>query len=180
MSSSQQKMYHTQEQREHRLKAPVRCIRNDAWLGSAYYFWHDIVDAKQWGYSSKTETERFEVYEGDIDIKDVLDTVFNKEHYEWWLEQIEIAVKEIKRIKSSNKKPTLKQLNDFFKGSGAWDDIKGVMFQDLSENPDLLLIAPIETSRGPKPFVYRKRIQLALYDLSFLTNFRLNATLNRK
>ncbi len=32
-------MFHTQEKREIALTAPILCVRSDAWLGEAYYFW---------------------------------------------------------------------------------------------------------------------------------------------
>ena len=47
------KMYHTQEKRHERLTAPQLSTWNNAWLGVAYYFWDDEIDAIHWGNKSK-------------------------------------------------------------------------------------------------------------------------------
>ena len=165
-------MYHTQEKRADKITKPVLCVRPDAWLGTGYYFWHDIFDAHRWGHKSKTNTGAYEIYEAEIDCEDVIDTVFNETVYYWWVEQIEIAAKEIKRLRSSSKKPTLKQLNDFIRNVPEWKDVAGVLFQDLPESYDYSVIEPTETKNGIKHFAYKKRIQLALYKKSFLKDFK--------
>jgi hypothetical protein len=170
-------MYHTQEKRDKRLTKPVICKRPDAWLGTAYYFWHDIYDAHKWGDKSKKATGHYEIYQGEIDCESVLDTVFSEETYIWWLEQIELASKEIKKLSTGNKKPTLKQLNDYFKNQAKWgEDVTGVLFQDIPEGYDYSLIEPTMTRNGPRYFAYKKRIQLALYKLSYLKKFSLIMT----
>ena len=170
-------MYHTQEKRDKVLTKPILCKRADAWLGTAYYFWHDNFDAKMWGKKSKTGTGWYEVYEGEIDFENVLDTVFDEKHYEWWLAQIKFSANEIKRLGSTGKKPTLKQLNDFFKKDPEWSKMTGILFQDVPESYDYSLIEPIKTVDGKdKIFAYKKRIQLALYKTASLKKFKLALT----
>ena len=166
------KMFHTQECRDNELSAPIKCYREDAWLGEAFYFWYDIFDAERWGNTSKRKTGSYEIYLAEIEIEDVLDTVFNEEHYLFWLKQIEKAAKKI--IKLTNEKPTIKELNDYFKEKGGWGDVTGIMFQDLPTNINFLMIKPIEYRNKKQAFVYRKRIQLAVYNENVLKGFRLH------
>ena len=169
-------MFHTQEHQKKELETPIMCLREDAWLGEAFYFWYDEEDAHRWGHSSKKRTGSYEVYEADIDCKDVLDTVFNEEHYIFWLKQIEKVAKKI--IKSTGEKPTLKEINDYFKERATWDEVSGIMFQDLSNNHTFLLVKPIKYRTKTRPFVYKKRIQLAVYNLEIVENFVLLTTEN--
>jgi hypothetical protein len=167
-------MYHTQETRDTELIEPKMCIRSDAWLGDAYYFWYDIDDANNWGHTSKKRTGYYDVYVAEIDCENILDTVFNEDHYLFWLKQIERVAKKI--VKSTGYKPTLKELNDYFKENAQWDDVDGIMFQDLPFNKSLM-VQPItyHKKHGKKrqSFVYRKRIQLAVYNLSIIISFAL-------
>jgi hypothetical protein len=165
------KFYHTQESRKDILTKPVKCIREDAWLGEAYYFWYDIVDAENWGHHSKKRTNYFEIYESNINCEDILDTVFNEKHYLFWLKQIEKVAKTI--ITRTNIKPTLKELNDYFKERGTWDEVAGIQFQDLPTNVEQLLVKPIEYKSKSVIFAYRKRIQLSVYKLEIITTFAL-------
>jgi len=165
-------LYHTQEHRNTELLQPKKCYRDDAWLGEAYYYWYDEDDAHRWGSYSKRNTGKYEIYTSRVDCENVLDTVFNEEHYLFWLKQIEKVAKKI--IKKTNQKPSLKEINDFFKEKGQWNDVDGIMFQDLPNNFDFLLVKPIKYRRKVgRPFVYRKRIQLAVYNLDKIINFTL-------
>jgi hypothetical protein len=158
-------MYHTQEKRGRRLNAPVMCNKYDAWLGNGYYFWNDEVDAVHWGYNSKKRTGYFEIYSATINCANVLDTVFNEDHYKFWVKQIEKAATHI--VKKTKIKPTIREINQYFKEKAKWEDITdGVMFQDLPHNADLLVVS----------FNYRKRIQLVAYKLEIIHNFALHAT----
>lgn len=166
------KFYHTQESRSKLLESPVKCVRDDAWLGEAFYFWLEHIDAKKWGFNSKKRTEYFEIYSGDIDCENVLDTVFNEKEYNFWLEQIEkVATLEVKK---NRKKPTLKELNDYFKKRATWNEVTGILFQDMPSNNSQSLIEPILYNNNRQVyFVYRKRIQLAVYDSNIISNFAL-------
>ena len=75
-------MFHTQEDRGYVLTKPIMCSRKNTWLGTAYYFWAEEEDAIRWGYDSKNGI--FQVYSARIESDKVLDTVFNKEHYDFF------------------------------------------------------------------------------------------------
>jgi hypothetical protein len=154
-------VYHTQERRRFRLSFPVKCYRSDAWLGEGYYFWYYLDDANHWGITSKTKTGYYEMYAADIDCEDVLDTVFNEEHYLFWIKQIETAIAyHVKR--RHDRQVTLKDINDYFVAKKLLEGVKGVMFQDISNNP---------SSQFVGKFQYRKRIQIAVYDEQIIANF---------
>lgn len=153
------KMFHTQEKRLVVLKSPVPCSKDNAWLGAALYFWYDEQDAVFWGINSKRATGYYEIYSADIDCEDVLDTVFNEEHYLFWINQIKKAEK---TFMMSGAKPTLKLLNDYFLQKGIWLKFGGIMFQDISPNPQNYIV---------RDFQYKKRIQLAVYKPPIISNF---------
>jgi arsenate reductase-like glutaredoxin family protein len=162
-------LYHTQESRVQKLTEPIPCKRDDAWLGEGKYFWYDLLDAEQWGNSSKKATGFFEIYESEVDCEDVLDTVFNEEHYNFWLKQLEKVAMKI--IKKTNEKPTLKELNDYFKERGTWNEVCGIIFQDLPTNNKHLLVKPIEYKNKTFTFAYRKRVQMVIYDDKIIRTF---------
>jgi hypothetical protein len=169
------RMYHTQERWDNRLKAPIICVRNDAWLGDAYYYWLNEDDAKNWGINSKRATGWYEVYQSDINCENVLDTVFNEKHYNLWLKTIEKVAKII--AKATYNKPTLKELNDYLKERGDWSEVDGIMFQDLPNKEYYTLIKPIiykdKVTQVEKKvyFTYRKRIQLAVFNEEVILSF---------
>lgn len=153
-------MYHTQEKWENKLTKPIICLRRNAWLGSAYYFWDDETDAIQWGHKSKRNTGYFEIYKALIECENILDTVFNEEHYNFWVKQIEKAAKHISM--KTGIKASIKEINQYFKEKAKWSEITdGIMFQDLPISDDLLV----------KEFYYRKRIQMAVYNSEIIHNF---------
>ena len=155
--------YHTQEDRWKELNSPVLCTKNNAWLGHAYYFWIEEQDADFWGIKFKKATGKYRVYSATIDESDVLDTVFNEQHYYMWVLLIEKAAK--KFVKKTNQKPTLKEINQYFTENNIWksNNVLGVKFQDISENPVHHLV---------KEFQYKKRIQIAVYDNKIISNFK--------
>lgn len=165
----QRKFYHTQESWKRQLTEPIPCTRDDAWLGNAIYFWYDLEDAEYWGNTSKKRTGYYEVYMSDINCKNVLNSVFNEKHYFFWYRQVEKVARAI--IAKTKIKPTLKELNDYFKERGTWDEVDGILFQDLPTNPNHLLIKPVEYKNKKVVFAYRKRIQLAVYNPSIILNF---------
>jgi hypothetical protein len=152
--------YHTQEKREKDLTEPIFCDKEDAWLGNAFYFWIEESDAIFWGITKKRKTGEYAIYKASIDDEDFLDTVFQKAHYEFWLNQIEKAAKKI--IKKTGIKPSLKEINDYFYENKIWTNFSGILFQDISENPVHYLV---------DKFQYKKRIQLALFDKEKINNF---------
>jgi hypothetical protein len=156
-------MYHTQEKWKEKLSSPIKCIRDDAWFGSGYYFWYYEQDAVHWGNRSKRNTKYYEIYKSDINLDNVLDTVFNEEEYIFWVKQIEKFGKLI--FKEIGEKPTLSMLNNYFFERGIWSKFDGILFQDITKNPDFSII---------QEFQYKKRIQLAVYNLDIVTNFALH------
>jgi hypothetical protein len=155
------KMYHTQEKWSEKLKAPCKTHNPHAWLGPGYYFWYSEHDAVVWGNTAKRDTGYYEIYTANINCEKVLDTVFNEEHYLFWIDQIEKAI--TKFVKKQRDKITLKDINNVFKSSGLFDDVDGVMFQDISKYNTSTYLA----SR----FQFKKRIQIAVYNLNIITNF---------
>jgi hypothetical protein len=154
------KFYHTQENRGIILDKPIICKSDSAWMGEAYYFWYDENDAQFWGNVSKRRTGQYSVYSAIIISDDILDTVFNQEQYLFWIKQIEKAAKAF--IKKANMKPTLKELNEYFRERDIWTEIDGILFQDISKNPVHFLV---------EEFQYKKRIQLAVYNDKIITTF---------
>jgi hypothetical protein len=164
--------YHTQEARKEVLTSPIKCIRHDAWLGDAFYFWLDLEDAEAWGNKSKRNTGVYEIYKTEINTENILDTVFNEDHYMFWYAQIVKVAKKI--MAKTRKKPTLKELNDYLKERGAWDEVDGINFQDLPVSPENLIVQPIKLRNGKMLyFPYRKRIQLAVYNSKIILTFAL-------
>lgn len=153
-------MYHTQEKRIVELKIPIICKKENAWLGEGYYFWYDILDAKKWGNDFKKETGTFEIFKAEIDCQDVLDTVFNEDHYLFWLTQIEKVAQNI--YLKTKKKATLKLLNQYFKDVAQWDEVTGILFQDLPSSYN---------STRVEDFFYRKRIQIVVYNIKIMNTF---------
>lgn len=154
------KCYHTQEHRNDILNNPISCINDNAWLGEGYYFWLEENDALFWGNVSKKKTGSYDVYVGEIECENVLDTVFNEEQYRFWVRNIEKAAKNF--IRKTGFKPSIKEINDYFYDRGIWKHFDGIMFQDISKN---------ETHYIVKQFQYKKRIQIVLFNLSKMTNF---------
>jgi hypothetical protein len=153
-------MYHTQERWKVRLTKPILAERKNAWLGVAFYFWANENDAIHWGNDSKRGTGYYEVYIAKINCENVLDTVFNEDHYTFWVAQIEKAAKKI--IKMTGKKATIKEINIYFTEKAKWSEVTdGVMFQDLPFSDDLLV----------EGLNYRKRIQLAVFNIGIILTF---------
>lgn len=156
-------MYHTQEKRNSLLNSPIPCTRNDAWLGDGCYFWDEEVDAIHWGNNSKRGTGYFQIYKASINMDNVLNTVFNEDHYRFWLKQIEKAAKVI--AKKTGLKPTIKEINQYFKDRSKWEDVaQGILFQDLPIVEDLMVLK----------LNYRKRIQLVAYSLDIIKDFSIH------
>jgi len=151
-------MYHTQEKRAKQLLEPIICTRNDAWLGNGYYFWLEENDAVLWGHNSKKATGYFEIYKADICCNDVLDTVFNEVHYNFWVQQIEKIAKNFK--KKTGQKPTIKEINVYLRNKWG-DEVTGILFQDNPMNKQLMV----------ENFPYKKRVQIVVYKLNIVSNF---------
>ena len=164
------RVFHTQESREYELKFPKKCFRDDAWLGEAYYFWKEIEDAEDWGYNSKRRTGYFEIYDCVLASDNYLDTVFNEQHYYFWLRQLEKIAQTI--IRKTKEKPTLKELNDYIRDRGIWKEIDFIQFQDLPLGDKHSFVKPIEYNNGKiRTIAFRKRIQIAVYNPDIIYKF---------
>lgn len=153
-------MFHTQGYRLPYLTDPIICSRQDAWLGEGYYFWYDEQDAVLWGQNSKKDYHKYVIYIADIDCEDILDTVFNEQHYLLWKKNIDKIADDA--LKKTGRKPTIAEINEFIKQRNVWKSVKGIMFQDLPNNPQLNKVITL---------LYRKRIQLVVYDTNIITTF---------
>lgn len=152
-------MYHTQEKWARKLSNPIATTNKHAWLGNAYYFWYSEEDSVFWGITAKKNTSYYEVYKAQIDCDNVLDTVFNESHYHIWVKNVEKA---LQILVKDGKNVTLREINNFFKAKGIYDGIDGVMFQDITNNRGYWIV---------DKFQYKKRIQLAAYNLQIISNF---------
>lgn len=167
--------YHTQEKRNKTLSFPLKCVRDDAWLGEAYYFWKEEFDAFNWGNSSKKGTGFFEIYQCDINSEDYLDTVFNEEHYYFWFAQLEKIATVINE--KTGEKPTLKELNDYIRDKNVWPQVDYIQFQDLPVNAEQSFVKPVIYGKNKVRIVtFRKRIQIAVYNTKTVSNFALIKT----
>lgn len=152
-------MYHTQERWPNRLTKPILCTDPGAWLGEAFYFWYSEEDAHFWGIDKKRKTRYFEVYNAVIESDKILDTVFNEEHYLFWVKNVEHA---LKRLTKAGTIATITTINEFFKDRGIWSELDGILFQDISTNKER------NTIFG---FYYKKRIQLGLFKQDKIKDF---------
>jgi hypothetical protein len=155
------KMFHTQGHRRlPYLTKPLMCKRDDAWLGIGYYFWYEEQDAIYWGQVGKRSFGRYVVYSANVNCENVLDTVFNEEHYLFWYKIIDKIADDI--LLKTGRKPSIKQVNYFLKEKNVWKDITGIMFQDLPNNQLLNKVITL---------LYRKRIQVVVFDINIVSNF---------
>lgn len=171
-------VYHTQEKRKNILLSPIPCVRDDAWLGEAFYFWKEESDAHEWGHNSKKRTGYFEIYTCDLNSNSYLDTVFNEEHYYFWIKQLEKIAGKI--MIKTKEKPTLKELNDYIRDKKVWPQVDFIQFQDLPTNSEKALVKPIvykhRKKRRFRTVAFRKRIQISVYNPKIISNFALNET----
>jgi len=158
MSSIVRKMYHTQGYRKPFLTGPLICTRDNAWLGDGYYFWYSEEDALEWGGHAKRKYPGYVVYTAKIICDDILDTVFNEDHYKFWLKSIDKISDSI--YKNTGKRPHIKELNQYLKERATWNSVSGIMFQDVPKTLSKVI-----------SFYYRKRIQLVAFDLEIVKNF---------
>ncbi len=158
--------YHTQEKRNVQLTDPIICKKDNAWFGKAFYFWFYEDDAISWGKNFKAKTGSFEIYQAEINSENILDTVFNKEHYLFWVSQVE---KVLRYFVKRSIKPTIKDINDYFIANKVFKDVEAIMFQDISSKPDFYHIMG---------FYYKKRIQIAVYTLKPINNFHFSLELD--
>ena len=156
-------VYHTLENRAIPAEGPILCNRNNAWLGTAYYFWFDINDAHIWGGISYKNKD-YEIYSANINSDKILDTVFNEKDYNFWVSQLEKVASDV--YKKTGQKPKVRNINSLImKILNSIDNnlIEAIMFQDLPFSQYLLI----------EGYNYKKRIQIAVYKKEIIINFKL-------
>lgn len=170
--------YHTQEYRGCELDSPIPCKRFDAWLGNAYYFWNNTVDAHKWGqdYKCRYPHFSFQICSAELDFTNCLDTVFNEDHYNLYLDIVEQAkiFFGINRILDPkfDQKDIAKITNFIFNGKRD-QFAMGELFA-IEEQIDIILFAdtPLkEDSSYLRGMSYRKRIQAAVYNTQCINAF---------
>lgn len=152
-------MFHTQENRGTVLTEPCLCKRTDAWLGTAYYFWGYEEDAIRWGQDSKNG--HFQVYSARIISGKVLDTVFNREHYDFFIAALERLDRAI--VKKTGRHISKHLLCEYLNEKANWKSEIEVLI--INDNP--------QGSREPFPIPIRKRIQAAVYNKDCIHEFKL-------
>jgi len=152
-------MYHTQENRGTSLKFPLKCTRQNAWFGAAYYFWEDLNDAKFWGQNSKYDN--YQIYKAYISSDNILDTVFNEQHYRLFYKTLTASTKKLERI--LKRKPSLDEVWSFIEDNIPW-----------KQEIDMLLACdtPISDNELFFKVPYRKRIQVAVYNKTCISQFK--------
>ncbi len=165
-------VYQTTAHRGTILTSPIYGEGAEMWLGDGYYFWQDKEFAMAWGFDKKCQEEgnigkKFDVYTSELKFAsfetDFIDTVFNKEDYEFFCGSIERFARNYSQ--RYGRKPTLEQFNNFTKDQKIWGTVKAIRFQDLPANDkkDFLHV---------KGFPYKKRIQIVVYDKLVIHNFK--------
>jgi hypothetical protein len=168
------KVFHTNQCRGDALQIPVFGTGKKQWLGDAYYFWQDYEFAEEWGYNriccgeeyKKGELTHFDIYDAELNINfpsdDVIDSVFNEEDYSQFLMNLEKFAMAYKL--KFGKKPNLEEFNDYIEDKNIWSSIKAIRFQDLPANSKRNYLKITN-------FYYKKRIQIAVYDVKIITKF---------
>lgn len=153
-------MFHTQEDRGYALTKPILCRRKDAWLGTAYYFWAEVEDAIRWGYDSKEGI--FQVYSARIVSDKVLDTVFDRDQYEFFINALERVAAVV--VKKTGRRLSKRLLCEYLNERAQWKNEIEVLI--VNDNP--------AGDREIFPIPIRKRIQAAVYKESCIHDFKLN------
>ena len=157
--------FHTLEHRKEIPEHPIKCVREDARLGFAYYFWIEEDFAHSWGQIRKSES--YDVFVANLNIKNCLNTVFNEKHYLFFRKKIREVVQHFKNM---NVPATLEMINTFL-AKNVWQRyaIECIIYDDKPTNkPKKNLIY----SEIPDLY-YNKRIQVVVFDLKNIRNFEL-------
>ena len=161
------KGYHAQEHRLTELKHPAKCRDREAWLGFGYYFWREPEYAHYWGQDKKSsgEYKSYDIYIAGLNIENCLNTVFNEEHYLFFIKKIEEA---IQYYQNRQKNVSLEMVN-YFLAKNVWSKlgVKGIIYDDKPTNPRN---KNRQYSVIPDLY-YKKRIQIVVFDLKNISNF---------
>ncbi len=164
--------YHTQEYRaiDDPLNNPIKCFDKKAWLGCGYYFWTDITFAKYWGEDFKSaRTGAYTIYVGYIEFQNLINTVFDEDGYNFFVEKIELTIQHLTKIGEKN--VTIDQVHRFL-ADNFWKKlgVKGIIYDDLPTNPKN---RPNRIHSVILPLYYIKRIQVVAFELEIIHNFEI-------
>ena len=115
----------------------------------------------------------FEIYICDLISSNYLDTVFNEEHYNFWINELRKIYK--KFIDETDEKPSIKELNDYIQENKIWKEVDYIQFHDLPLTHSF--VKPIQYRKGKTTIPFRKRIQIAVYNVDIISNFTLYKTI---
>jgi hypothetical protein len=138
-------------------------------LGFGFYFWLEVLFAHYWGQDKKSsgKSGSYDIYIADLDIENCLNTVFNEEHYLFFIEMIEEA---IQHFKNKRVPVTLGMVNCFL-ADVTWKKhgIEGIIYDDKPTNPRNKKRVYSEIPN----LYYIKRIQIVLFNMKNIRNFDL-------
>lgn len=162
--------YHTQEFRyEGIIDHPIPCSRTNAWLGFGYYFWTNLDCAHYWGVDSKMKsspTDKYDIYTANIEEDGLLNTVFDEEHYKFFVKKIDDTILVLKEKGVAD--ISLLKVNRYLRDR-IWKnaDVDGVIFEDIPKNT----AEKEQRYSSIPPLYYIKRIQIVAYNKKIINNF---------
>lgn len=161
--------YHTQEFRsmEQALAVPIMCKTSDAWLGYGYYFWVHLEFAHYWGKDRKKRTGQYDIYSAEIDEENMINACFDEQGYFFFKKSIEDA---IEMFKSKGLKITLSEVQRYLVEK-FWPTVgvTGIIYDDLPQK----IQAPGRIYSVIPPLYYKKRIQIAVFNVKNIVNFEI-------
>ncbi len=161
--------YHTQEHRgsHSTLQNPIKCIGEDAWIGTGYYFWTEVEFAHYWGQDFKMKTGAYDIYKAKLSYEKCINAVFDEEGYLFLREKVEET---ILYFNDKGISVNLQQVNDFL-AENIWGNIgvEGIIYDDKPVNPRrkdrVYSVIP--------NLYYKKRIQVVIFNIENICNFTL-------
>lgn len=158
--------YHTQDSQYRSSKARYY-NQPDAWLGPGYYFWKHIEFAEAWGREAKGRG--YKIFETDIDISNCLDTVYNREHSDFWEHSLARAEQEIEKHARKMGRTdyiSIAEIYRYFSHQKVLSGMTGILFHDSPTGEKHSRIR-IPAGTGSKPFPWKKRVQLCVFYESY-------------
>ena len=159
--------YHSQEYRPTELTRPIKCFDKDAWLGTGFYFWVEVIYAHYWGQDKKIygRSQSYDIYTARLNIENCLNTVFNEEHFCFFVNKIDEAIMHLKKRRI----PVTLELVNIYLAENVWSKlgIEGIIFDDKPTNPKNKSRVYSEIP----DLYYKKRIQMVIFDAKNIKNF---------
>lgn len=152
--------YQTTENKYTTLDCPIKCRREDAWLGCGYYFWEREEFAKDWGHDGYKGRE-FDIYTAKLNITKSIDAEYSREGREFF----EYAIaKVIEQFNAQGKRLDLRAIHNmlaeqFWKPNG----VTGIIYGDTPKREKYKI----------GELVYIKRVQIVMFHTNTITNYEL-------